>query len=51
MITELSKDVKTALDVVRAEMTNLSARLNLTIRSVGNQTPTRRAVQFNKIKV
>lgn len=37
--------------MVRVEMTNLSARVNLTITTVKNQMPTEEAVQSNKFKV
>lgn len=44
MISEISKDVKAALNVVKAKVADLSVRLNLTMRSMGNQTPTRNVV-------
>ena len=32
-------------------LTNLSAKLNFTVRAVGNQSPIGGMVQFNKVKV
>lgn len=51
LVIKLSEDVKVALDLVRAKMMELSARVNLTIRAVRSQTPTRGAIQLNKIKI
>ena len=43
--------MKEALGVVRIEVVDLSARLDLTMRTTRNQTTTGGVVQFNKIKV
>ena len=51
MVIELSEDVKAALDVVRVEMADISARVNVTVRAVENQTPTRRTTRPNKVKL
>ena len=40
MVTELSEDVKAALDVVRVEMADVSARVNIAIKAVENLAPT-----------
>ena len=50
MVTELSEDVKAALDVVRVKMADISARVNVVVRAVENQTPTRRTTLPNKVK-
>ena len=42
MVAELSDDVRANLDVVRVEMADISARVNVVVRAVENQTPTRR---------
>ena len=51
MVTEVSKDVKAALDVVRVEMANISARVNIAVRAVENQAPTRRTMRPNKVNL
>ena len=38
MVNELSEDVKVALDVVRVEMVNISAKINVVVRDMENQT-------------
>ena len=43
--------MKDALDVVRAEMADISARVNLVVRAMENQNPTRRTSKPNKVKV
>lgn len=48
MVSEMCEDLRATLGVARAEVTNLSANLNLTMRVVGNQTPAR--VQSNIIR-
>lgn len=50
MVTDLSEDFRAALDDIRTEVTGVSARVNLTVRMVGNQTPAGGAIQFNKVK-
>ena len=49
MVSEMSEDLRVALGIVRAKVASLSARLNLTIKVEGNQSPNRCVVQFNKI--
>ena len=51
MVSNLSEDLRATLVVVRAEVADLSAKLNLTMRAVGYQTPAWGVVQFNKINV
>ena len=51
MVSDLSDDLKEALGVVRIEVADLSAILNLTTRVVGDQTPSEGIAWFNKIKV
>ena len=51
MVTKLSEDVKATLDVVKTEMEDISARVNLAIRAVENQTPIGRTTRPNKVKV
>ena len=38
MVSEMSEDLRAALGVVKAEVADLSARINLTMREIGNQT-------------
>ncbi|XP_038890158.1 uncharacterized protein LOC120079815 [Benincasa hispida] len=51
MVTDLSEDFRSALDVVRAEIADVRARVNLTIRAVGNQAPPGGAVAVSRIKI
>ena len=51
MVTELSEDVKATTDIVRLEMTDISAIVNFVVRAVENQGPTRRTTRPNKIKL
>ena len=45
------KDLRASLLVVKADVADLSAKLSLTTRAVGNQIPIDSVVQFNKVKV
>ena len=40
MVSDFSKELRTTLVVVKVEVANLSTRLNLNMRVMGNQTPT-----------
>ena len=40
MVSDLSKDFRESLRMVRAEVADLDTKLNLTMRAVGDQTPT-----------
>ena len=51
MVTELSEDFKSALEVVRTEITDVNALVNLTMRAVGNQTPSGGVGYNSKIKI
>ena len=51
MVTELYEDVKAALDVVRVEVADISTKVNVVVRVVENQTPTRRTTRPNKVKL
>jgi len=51
MVTDLSEDFRAALDVVRTEIADVSTRVNLTMRAVGNQAPAGGVVQLNRVKI
>ena len=51
MVSDFSKDLRTTLGVVTTEVANLSTRLNLDMRVMGNKIPTEGVAQFNKIKI
>ena len=51
MVTELFEDVKAALDVVRVEMSDISAKVNVVVRAVENLDPARRTTRPNKVKL
>lgn len=44
VVTDLSEDFRAALDVVKTEIADVNARVNLTMRVVGNQTLIRGAI-------
>ena len=49
MVLEMFEDWRAAFGVVKIGVADLSARLNLPMRAVGNQTPTGGVKQFKKI--
>ena len=51
MVTKLSEDVKATLDVVRVEMADISTRVNVVVKAVENQAPTRRTTRPNKVNL
>ena len=51
MVTKLSDNVKAAVDVARVEMADISTRVNVVVRAVENQTPTRKTTRPNKVKL
>ena len=51
MVIEQFEDVKVALDVVKVEMADISARVNVAVRAVDNQAPTQRTMRPNKVKL
>ena len=50
IVTKLSEDVKAALDVVRIEMADISAIVNVVVRVVENLAPSWRTTRPNKVK-
>lgn len=51
MVTELTEDFSASLDIVGTEVAELSTKVNLTIRAMGNKAPTWGVVQFNKVRI
>ena len=48
MVLEMSEDLRVTVGVVGTEVADLSARLNLTMKAVGNQTLAENVVQFKR---
>ena len=48
MVSEMFEDLRLFLGVVRIELEDLSAELNLTMRAVGNQIPAGDVVQLTR---
>ncbi|KAA0050163.1 uncharacterized protein E6C27_scaffold675G001960 [Cucumis melo var. makuwa] len=51
MINGMSEDFKVTLDVVRNEIADVNARLNLTMRTMANQAPAGGAISVSKVKI
>ncbi|KAA0055941.1 uncharacterized protein E6C27_scaffold319G00670 [Cucumis melo var. makuwa] len=51
MINGMSEDFRVTLDVVRNEITDVNARLSLTMRAMANQAPAGGAISVSKVKV
>ncbi|KAA0062679.1 senescence-specific cysteine protease sag39 [Cucumis melo var. makuwa] len=51
MINGMSEDFRATLDVVRNEIADVNARLNLTMRAMANQTPVGGTISISKVKV
>ena len=51
MVSDLSEDFRESLRMARAKVADLDTRLNLTMRAVGDETPTGGVARFKKIKV
>ena len=49
LVLEMFEDLRAAFGVVKIEVADLSAKLNLPMRARGNQTPTEGVKQFNQI--
>ena len=51
MINDMTKDFRATLDVVRNEIAKMNTKVNLTMRALANQAPTRGAITVDKIKI
>ncbi|TYK30027.1 senescence-specific cysteine protease sag39 [Cucumis melo var. makuwa] len=51
MINDMSKDFLATLDVVRNEIVDVNARLNLTMRAMENQASAGGAIPVSKVKI
>ncbi|TYK18747.1 senescence-specific cysteine protease sag39 [Cucumis melo var. makuwa] len=51
MINGMSEDFRAALDVVRNEIADVNARLNLTMRAMTNQAPSEEAIPVSRVKI
>ncbi|TYJ98368.1 senescence-specific cysteine protease sag39 [Cucumis melo var. makuwa] len=47
----MSKDFQATLNVVKNEMTDVNARLNLTMRAMENQAPAGEAILVSRVKI
>ncbi|TYK11798.1 uncharacterized protein E5676_scaffold152G00080 [Cucumis melo var. makuwa] len=50
MINVMSEDFRATLDVVRNEIADVNARLNLTMRAIANQAPAGGAIPVSRVK-
>ncbi|KAA0053817.1 uncharacterized protein E5676_scaffold352G007420 [Cucumis melo var. makuwa] len=51
MINDMSEDFRATLDVVRNEIVDVNARLNLTMRAIANQAPAGGAIPVSRVKI
>ncbi|TYK00114.1 senescence-specific cysteine protease sag39 [Cucumis melo var. makuwa] len=51
MINDMSKDFRATLDVVRNEIADVNARLNLTVRAIANQALAGGAISVSRVKI
>ncbi|KAA0067252.1 uncharacterized protein E5676_scaffold231G00330 [Cucumis melo var. makuwa] len=51
MINGMSEDFRVTLDVVRNEIADVNARLNLTMRAMANQAPAGGAISVSRVKI
>ncbi|TYK15436.1 uncharacterized protein E5676_scaffold571G00880 [Cucumis melo var. makuwa] len=51
MINYMSEDFRVTLDVVRNEIVDVNARLNLTMRAMANQAQARGAISVSRVKI
>ncbi|TYK11966.1 uncharacterized protein E5676_scaffold177G001500 [Cucumis melo var. makuwa] len=51
MINGISEDFRVPLDVVRNEIADVNARLNLTMRAMANQAPAGGAISVSRVKI
>ncbi|TYK28468.1 uncharacterized protein E5676_scaffold629G001010 [Cucumis melo var. makuwa] len=51
MINDMSEDFRVTFDVVRNEIADVNARLNLMMRAMANQAPTGGAISVSRVKI
>ncbi|KAA0046578.1 senescence-specific cysteine protease sag39 [Cucumis melo var. makuwa] len=51
MINDMSEDFRATLDVVRNEIADVNARLNLTVRAITNQALAGGAISVSRVKI
>ncbi|TYJ95557.1 uncharacterized protein E5676_scaffold767G00570 [Cucumis melo var. makuwa] len=51
MINGMSEDFRVTLNVVRNEIADVNARLNLTMQVMANQAPAERAISVSRVKI